>query len=94
MKNPITIFINLNKLNFNFYFYLFIKLFICDNPNFQEIRRQQAAQAAERRIQQLESRGVKNPESVKRLQDKQKELEELEKRAAIGGQGNLRWQAD
>lgn len=62
---------------------------------FQAVRRQQAAEAAERRLQQQENRGVKNPESVKRMEEKQKRLEELERQTAIhGGQPNMRWQAD
>jgi small VCP/p97-interacting protein len=51
------------------------------------------AEAAERRQQEQQSRGVKNPESVKRMQQKSLETERLEQEQAMasGGQSNLRW---
>lgn len=54
-------------------------------------KRQQMAEAAERRIQQQESRGIKDPLKFKRLQQKRDELDrDLE--AAGTQDGNLRWQ--
>uniref|UniRef100_A0A023FP68 Small VCP/p97-interacting protein n=2 Tax=Amblyomma TaxID=6942 RepID=A0A023FP68_AMBCJ len=56
------------------------------------VKRQQMAEAAERRIQQQENRGIKDLGKVKRLQQKR---EELDKELAAAGpqpEGNLRWQ--
>lgn len=50
--------------------------------------------AAERRIHQQESRGVKNPESVKRAQQKAIELEKEEQRSRQDGGPALRWAQD
>lgn len=54
-------------------------------------------EAAERRQQEQSSRGIKNPESVKRMQEKAMETERLEREAAISGGGNqpsLKWAQD
>ncbi|XP_045197349.1 small VCP/p97-interacting protein-like [Mercenaria mercenaria] len=61
-----------------------------DQPS-TEIRRQQQAEAAERRQRELEGRGVKDPEALKR---KQKRQEEMEKAQLTQGHGesNLKWQ--
>lgn len=48
------------------------------------------AEAAERRIQEQESRGVKNPERVKRAQKRA----EQEDQPGMGGQPALRWTQD
>lgn len=58
------------------------------------MRRRQMAEAAEKRLQQNENRGIKNPESVRRAQERQKEIEELEKAQAFSGEANMRWQAN
>jgi hypothetical protein len=50
------------------------------------------AEAAEKRVKESENRGIKNPDSVKRAQDRQKEMDELEKEQAFSGNSNLRWQ--
>lgn len=51
------------------------------------------AEAAERRIQQQESRGVKDPESVKRAQQRAMERERMEEQAGNSAPG-LRWTQD
>ena len=59
------------------------------HANQQETRRRQQAEAAERRIQSNEGRGVKDPAAVKR---KQKQREEMDKQYQnqSGGGGGLR----
>ncbi|XP_060585008.1 small VCP/p97-interacting protein-like [Ruditapes philippinarum] len=61
-----------------------------DQPS-MELRRQQQAEAAERRQRELEGRGVKDPEALKR---KQKRQEEMEKAQLTQGNkdSNLKWQ--
>ncbi|XP_053696217.1 small VCP/p97-interacting protein [Sabethes cyaneus] len=61
-----------------------------------EVRRQQQLEAAERRRVQNETRGIKDPEKVRRMQQKAQELEKREEEAArIGGfQPTLKWQQD
>ncbi|XP_041452743.1 uncharacterized protein LOC121405840 [Lytechinus variegatus] len=58
-----------------------------------ETKRRQQAEAAEKRFTQQESRGLKDPEGVKR---KLQQKEEAERKAArvedTGGQGGLKWQ--
>lgn len=52
------------------------------------VKRQQMAEAAERRLKEQEHRGIKDPEKVKRQQQKRDELEQI---AATGpGEANLR----
>lgn len=59
-------------------------------PSLDERRRLQA-EAAERRLQQQASRGIANPESVQRRQEKAAAAENL--RASMGpNKGGLRWQ--
>ena len=61
--------------------------------NLQEVRRQQQLEAAEKRIQSQENRGIKNPEKVMRMQKKADEKERLQEQAATrydGGGGGLR----
>ena len=55
----------------------------------QETRRRQQAEAAEKRQKEIEGRGVKDPEALKRKQQRQ---EELERRAETQGDqgGGLR----
>uniref|UniRef100_A0A224Z864 Small VCP/p97-interacting protein n=1 Tax=Rhipicephalus zambeziensis TaxID=60191 RepID=A0A224Z864_9ACAR len=54
------------------------------------VKRQQMAEAAERRLKEQEHRGIKDPEKFKRQQLKRDELEQI---AATGpGEANLRWQ--
>lgn len=52
------------------------------------------AEAAQRRIQQEEHRGIKNVESVRYNQMKSQEREKLEREAAASGPANLRWTQD
>lgn len=52
------------------------------------------ARAAERRIVEQEQRGIKNPESVKRNQQRAIEQERIERENAGTGQTNLRWAQD
>ena len=51
----------------------------------QETRRRQQAEAAEKRQKELEGRGVKDPEALKR---KQQRKEEMEKQAEQTGSGD------
>lgn len=53
------------------------------------VKRQQMAEAAERRLKEQEHRGVKDPDKLKRQQQKR---DELEQQLAAGGPGeaNLR----
>lgn len=51
----------------------------------QETRRQQQAEAAERRLQENEKRGVKDPQAVKRKQLKQQQLEQQQNQTSEGG---------
>ncbi|BET01200.1 Hypothetical protein NTJ_14016 [Nesidiocoris tenuis] len=60
------------------------------NPDPEE-RRRQMAEAAERRAQESQSRGIKDPEKVKRMQQKAEERERLEREVG-NQQGNLKWQ--
>ncbi|XP_019622846.1 PREDICTED: small VCP/p97-interacting protein-like [Branchiostoma belcheri] len=61
-----------------------------ETPNPEE-RRQQMLEAAEKRQQANESRGLKDPEGVKRAQ---KRKAEAEQKADIAGpgEGGLKWQ--
>jgi len=64
-------------------------------PN-RETMRELQAKAAENRIKENEARGLKDPEHVKRMQAKKKELEERQEHAAMehGGGGGLKWQVN
>jgi small VCP/p97-interacting protein len=64
------------------------------NHTIQETKRRQMAEAAERRRQQEESRGVKNPESVRRMQARALENERLEQQQARSGEPTLKWSQD
>ncbi|XP_033639738.1 small VCP/p97-interacting protein-like [Asterias rubens] len=59
-----------------------------------EERRQQQAEAAEKRIKQEESRGIKDPEGLKRRQQQKdeadKQAEALQQQGA--GENQLAWQ--
>uniref|UniRef100_A0A336MSS9 CSON000765 protein n=1 Tax=Culicoides sonorensis TaxID=179676 RepID=A0A336MSS9_CULSO len=61
-----------------------------------ETRRQQALEAAERRRQETENRGIKDPDKVRRMEERSRRLEQLEEETAKKGMGQpeLRWQAD
>ncbi|XP_063695831.1 small VCP/p97-interacting protein [Culicoides brevitarsis] len=61
-----------------------------------ETRRQQALEAAERRRQETENRGIKDPEKVKRMEERSRRLEQMEIEAAKKGMGQaeLRWTQD
>ncbi|XP_062534110.1 uncharacterized protein LOC134203249, partial [Armigeres subalbatus] len=60
------------------------------------IRRQQQLEAAERRRVENESRGIKDVDKVRRMQQKAEETARREDEAARmgGGQPALRWQQD
>ncbi|XP_041352579.1 small VCP/p97-interacting protein-like [Gigantopelta aegis] len=62
-----------------------------DEPD-PETRRRQLAEAADRRMAENERKGIKDPDTLKR---KQKRQDEMEKRAETQGGsegGGLRWQ--
>jgi len=59
-----------------------------------ETKRRQMAEAAQRRIDEQENRGIKNPESVRRNQMKAAEREKLETEISGSGNANLRWNQD
>lgn len=59
----------------------------------KEIRRQQQLEALEKRLQNQENRGIKNPEKVRRMQQKAEERDRLQEEAATkygGTEGTLR----
>lgn len=56
----------------------------------KEQMRQLQAQAAEKRMKQTESRGIKNIESVKRQQAAKDQLESLQTNASRNDSGNMR----
>ncbi|XP_019529930.1 small VCP/p97-interacting protein [Aedes albopictus] len=60
------------------------------------VRRQQQLEAAERRRVENETRGIKDPEKVRRMQQKAEETARREEEAARmgGGQSALRWTQD
>ncbi|XP_004575171.1 small VCP/p97-interacting protein [Maylandia zebra] len=58
-----------------------------------ETRRQQLAEAAEKRQKETAYRGVKNPEAVERKRKKQEEAEKQAMSTSVsGGGGGLKWQ--
>ncbi|KAM8710472.1 hypothetical protein ACLKA7_017140 [Drosophila subpalustris] len=58
-----------------------------------EERRRQQLEAAERRVRENETRGVKNLDKVRRQQQRAEEMERREEEAARqGGNPTLRWQ--
>lgn len=57
---------------------------------FQAARRQMQVEAAERRRQENEARGIKNPEKVSRLQQRAEQIEKVELEAAKRGEPVLR----
>lgn len=59
-----------------------------------ETRRQEMARAAERRIVEQEQRGIKNPDSVRRNQQRALEQERIERETAGSGAPGLRWTQD
>ncbi|XP_050544742.1 uncharacterized protein LOC126907468 [Daktulosphaira vitifoliae] len=76
----------------------FYKLFCCCNTSEESTRldiavvREQQAAAAEKRLKEQESRGVKNPERIKRIQrEQQKRNEEVARQLTNSGTG-LKWQ--
>eukprot|EP00127_Corallochytrium_limacisporum_P004671 Clim_evm25s172 gene=Clim_evmTU25s172 len=57
-------------------------------------RREQRAEAAQRRADQQASKGVKNPDEIRRKQLQQEKIEkEAAKRSSGTGEATLRWQA-
>lgn len=62
-------------------------------PPLQVLKRQQMAEAAEKRLKEQESRGVKDPEKLRRQQQRQAELDrELGAAERSPNDANLRWQ--
>ncbi|KAK7595226.1 hypothetical protein V9T40_001659 [Parthenolecanium corni] len=47
-----------------------------------EMKRQQQLEAVEKRLQNAENRGIKNPERVRRMQQKAEERDRLQEQAA------------
>ncbi|XP_055335273.1 small VCP/p97-interacting protein-like [Paramacrobiotus metropolitanus] len=56
-----------------------------------ETKRRLQAEAAEKRQKETESRGVHDPERVKRLQQRKDELERARDVAPQASEGGLRW---
>ena len=56
----------------------------------KETRRRQQAEAAEKRQKQMEARGVKDPEALKRKQKRQEEMDRQADQAARSGDTALR----
>ncbi|CAH2240181.1 small VCP/p97-interacting protein [Pararge aegeria] len=59
-----------------------------------ETRRRQQVEAAERRRAEEASRGVKDPEKVRRMQQRSEEMEQRERELQKGGGATLKWTAD
>lgn len=57
-----------------------------------ETRRQQLAEAAEKRQKEIAYRGVKDPEAVERKRKKQEEVEKQTMTTSVSGGGGLKWQ--
>ncbi|XP_029438263.1 small VCP/p97-interacting protein [Rhinatrema bivittatum] len=58
-----------------------------------EMRRQQLAEAAEKRQLEASSRGIKNPRSVEQMKKKQEDVKKLPSNTgSVGGGVGLRWQ--
>ncbi|XP_031626259.1 uncharacterized protein LOC116342687 [Contarinia nasturtii] len=57
-------------------------------------RRQMQMEAAERRRQESENRGIKNPEKVRQMQERTARIEKQEIEAAKMGEPTLRWTSD
>lgn len=59
-----------------------------------ETRRQQLAEAAEKRQKEIAYRGVKDPEAVERKRKKQEEVEKqtMTTTTSVSGGGGLKWQ--
>ncbi|XP_078270987.1 small VCP/p97-interacting protein [Rhinoraja longicauda] len=57
-----------------------------------DTRRQQLAEAAEKRQKENVHRGIKNPEAVERKKRKQEEMDKQQMNSSSSGGGGLRWQ--
>ena len=64
-------------------------IFILCLITLQETRRRQQAEAAEKRKRELEGRGVKDPEALKRKQQRREEIEKQAEQSG-GGDSNLK----
>lgn len=64
-----------------------VMLWFVGNYDFylQEARRQAAAEAAEKRVQNQATRGIQDPAKVQRMQQRSEEIERLEREAAMSG---------
>ncbi|XP_033367426.1 small VCP/p97-interacting protein isoform X3 [Parus major] len=67
-------------------------LWLYGDRGFQEIKRRQLAEAAEKRQMEASSRGIKNAYSVEQKKKKQEEIERRIAASCPGGEGRLRWQ--
>ena len=56
----------------------------------QETRRRQQAEAAEKRQREIEGRGVKDPEALRRKQQKREEMEKKAELSPGSGEPNLK----
>ena len=65
------------------------RLILCLIIILQETRRRQQAEAAEKRKRELEGRGVKDPEALKRKQQRREEIEKQAEQSG-GGDSNLK----
>ncbi|XP_034836164.1 uncharacterized protein LOC123877047 [Maniola jurtina] len=59
-----------------------------------ETRRRQQVEAAERRRTEEAGRGVKDPEKVKRMQQRSEEMEKRERELQKDGGPTLKWTSD
>ncbi|CAG5056893.1 unnamed protein product [Parnassius apollo] len=59
-----------------------------------ETRRRQQVEAAEKRRAEEAARGVKDPEKVKRMQQRAEEMERREQELQKDGGATLKWTAD
>ncbi|XP_026750836.1 uncharacterized protein LOC113511410 [Galleria mellonella] len=59
-----------------------------------ETRRRQQVEAAERRLAEQAARGVKDPERVKRMQQRSEEMEKREQELQKDGGPTLRWTSE
>ncbi|XP_026739515.1 small VCP/p97-interacting protein isoform X2 [Trichoplusia ni] len=59
-----------------------------------ETRRRQQVEAAERRANQEASRGVRDPEKMRRIQQRNEEMEKREQELTRQGGAALKWTSD
>ncbi|CAB3224795.1 unnamed protein product [Arctia plantaginis] len=59
-----------------------------------ETRRRQQSEAAERRVAENATRGIKDVEKVQRMQQRSEEMEKRERELAQQGGASLKWTAN